>query len=100
MYEISNMWTLFKFNNFDCLRIFDQIRSLLLVHENKSDIENFDNGALIELEGITDLFKLLNIEMDRQVDWFNYKGAKYKLNFRKDVISQDLYKFLSSSIPK
>ena len=85
---------------FDCLRIFGQNRSILLVHKNKSDIENFDNGALIELEGITDLFKLLNIEMDRQVDWFNYKGAKYKLNFRKEVISQDLYKFLSSSIPK
>ena len=72
-----------------------------LVHENKVEIENMnDTDTVVELEGINELFRLLNIQMDRQIDWFNYKGTKYRLNIKQNTISQNLFKFLSSSIPK
>lgn len=68
-------------------------------HKAEQDKLNITE-TVIELEGINDLFRLLNIEMDTQVDCFKYKGNKYKLNINQPSISQNLYKFLSSSIPK
>jgi hypothetical protein len=52
---------------------------IILETSVKSDHDR-STSSIIELEGINDLFNLLDLEMDREINCFFYKGQKYKLN--------------------